>query len=248
MQNFNVPFTGIAKKSFLSMLVVAIITLPLSPMSSLANEDKSDDVKVLKAAKIKKAPAGAAVEKTQNSSTKIGKEASSDDVKILEATSVKTSPKGAVVEKTEIPKGEGGLKSLSTKTKIGIGVGAAVIVGGVVALAAGGSGGGDSNSGPPTADEMPGPWHAEGVGHVQNMTYSGTYTFYSGGTHSYSLVFTDNANGAQEYLSGGGTWFIRDAYFEMHNQTGSVYTGSFTDKNNITVTTTNGWWTTTLSR
>ncbi len=178
----------------------------------------------------------------------------------LQANTLQTDNSTQVQEDTGAKKNLPAVKKkgLSTKAKIGIGLGVAAVTVAGVALAVdnngGGKGGGNGSStsgkgGAPSLAEIPGSWNAYGVCHVQNITYSGTYTFYAGGTHSYNLLFTDNAHGgAQEYRSGTGQWFLNGAYFEMHNDSGSVYTGSFGSKSGFSVTTTNGWWTTTLSR
>lgn len=169
-------------------------------------------------------------------------ETKSEEVQVIKAEKTKVKP--AEADKAETPEVEA-KEGMSTGMMVGIGAGAAALV--VVAVAAGGSGG-SSDSGPPSAEQVVGVWHAEGVGHVQGKTYTGTYTINAGGTHTYNLVMTVTRTGAQENRVGNGRWYLNGAEFELHNDTGSVYKGTFTNKNSVVVETTNGWWTTTLTR
>jgi hypothetical protein len=112
---------------------------------------------------------------------------------------------------------------MSTGMMIGIGAGAAVLLG--VAIAAGGGGGSDSggfSTVPPTAAMLTGRWNANGDQPGSGLTYTGFYTFYAGGSLGYDLNVSDG-----EHMVGGGSWSINGYELTVTTDHGSVYDGSF---------------------
>ena len=133
-------------------------------------------------------------------------------------------------------------EGMSTGMIVGLSVAGAAAVVGIVALAGSGS---DSSSKIPTQETVLGPWHADAIGHVQGKGYTGTYTLYAGGGHTYNIVDTiDNS----DRKSGSGHWELNGANITLWNDTGSVYVGTFSDGNTAVLDTTTGWWTLTLTR
>lgn len=142
------------------------------------------------------------------------------------------------------PDPEAEKQGMSTLTKVGIGVGVAAVVGIAIGLA-----GGSSDSGPsyPTAEELVGSWHAEGISQVDERTYTGTFNFYTVGSHTYDVYVSDGAHNR-----GRGNWSLTEGTYSLRveNDSGSVYKGDFAEGayNTITMATTNGRWQVTLSR
>ncbi len=134
---------------------------------------------------------------------------------------------------------------MSTGLIIGIGVGAAALVG--IAVAVGGSSGGDETPvsvGPPTADSLVGAWHGEGNQPGSGLTYTGTYHLYQGGSLGYDLNVSDG-----EHLIGGGSWRINGYQLDIHTDHGSLYSGSFAPGvTNVVSLNANTGWNLTISR
>lgn len=161
---------------------------------------------------------------------------SSAEVPVLQA-----EDKKVVVEDQKTAE-ENNDEGMSTGMIVGLSVAGAAAVVGIVALAGSGS---DSSSKIPTQETVLGPWHADAIGNVQGKGYTGTYTLYAGGGHSYNIVDTiDNS----DRKSGSGRWELNEANITLRNDTGSVYVGTFSDGNTAVLNTTNGWWTLTLTR
>lgn len=173
------------------------------------------------------------------------------EVEILEANSkkiVKTDSEDAVVSE-DVPVLDENSKTakedetlcgvektkLSRTAKVGIGVGAAVLVGGVVALAAGGGGsdgGGSSSSSsqPPTAEHLVDAWQATADQPGSGLTYTGTYQLYNGGAISYAVYISDG-----QQFSGGGRWTLEGYRLTIRTDHGSVYSGTLEPGNINTV-------------
>ncbi len=137
-------------------------------------------------------------------------------------------------------------KFFTTGMMIGIGAGAAVLVGGAIALGGGGGGGGgdDVPAVPPTADQLVSAWHAEGDQPGSGRTYSGTYHLYQGGSLGYDLQVSSG-----EHFVGGGSWKLTDYQLQIHTDHGSLYTGSFIPGNITTIhLTSNSQWNLALTR
>ncbi|BHH84220.1 hypothetical protein [Desulforhopalus sp. 52FAK] len=131
--------------------------------------------------------------------------------------------------------------SLSTGAKVGIGVGAVVLVGGVVALAggSGGSGGGSSEpAGPPTADSLVSAWQATANQPGSGLTYTGTYHLYQSGAISYAVYISDG-----QQFAGGGSWTLEEYRLTIRTDHGSVYSGSFAPGNisSVDLNSNTGW-------
>ncbi len=133
-------------------------------------------------------------------------------------------------------------EGMSTGMIVGLSVAGVAAVAGIAALAGSGS---DSSSKIPTQETVVGPWHADAVGNVQGKGYTGTYTLYAGGGHTYDIVDTVDSS---DRKSGSGRWELNGANITLWNDTGSVYAGAFSDGNTALLNTTNGWWTLTLTR
>lgn len=157
---------------------------------------------------------------------------SSEEVPVLDDSSkiVKDEPGTTPVEETH----------LSTGAKVGIGVGAVALVGGIVALAGGGGGGSSSTSSnnPPTADQLVDAWQANANQPGSGLTYIGTYQLYQGGSLSYSVNISDG-----EQFAGGGSWSLVDYALTVRTDHGSVYTGSFAPGNitSVDLNSNTGW-------
>ena len=207
------------KKSLSNTLYLGLITtttlLPLAPISSIAAEVKNNTATVVL---------------DDQSKTQVPEKA------------VESSATTAPVEKTlpsETPeitsKNEG--EGMSTGMKYTLGVGGAVVaLVGIAALAGGGSS--DSSPTPPTEEQMVGPWQAN-ASSVDGRTYTGTYTLYSGGSHSYDIYVSDG-----NHKVGSGAWKLVEYDLEIRNYSGSTYRGTFTEgvKNTVTTYTTDGRW------
>ena len=148
----------------------------------------------------------------------------------------------------EIAAEEDDESGLSTPMMIGIGVGAAVLIGGAVALGSSGGGGDDAITPapvtPPTSDELVSVWNAEGYQPGSGLTYSGTYSLYQGGSLAYDLNLSDG-----RHFVGGGNWSLNGYTLKMNTDHGSRYVGDF-EPGNITTVSLNATtgWTLTLSR
>lgn len=135
-------------------------------------------------------------------------------------------------------------EGLPTIAKVGIGVGAAAVVGIAVALVAGGSKEESGPTGPtlPTSEILVGRWNGRGTSHEDNRTYSGVYDLYTIGSHNYDIYVT----GDDVRKQGHGTWTLVAGTntLQLENDTGSVYVGDFQNEDftTISMTTTNGNW------
>ncbi len=177
------------------------------------------------------------------------KKESTDILLPLDSTQTKTgdnvtldeTSKQAVTIKPEAEDDE----FFTTGMMIGIGAGAAVLVGGAIALGGGGGGGGDDAPVvPPTADNLVSAWHAEGNQPGSGRTYSGTYHLYQGGSLGYDLHVSSG-----EHFVGGGSWKLTDYQLQIHTDHGSSYTGSFVPGNITTINlNSNSQWNLTLTR
>lgn len=127
--------------------------------------------------------------------------------------------------------------SLSTGAKVGIGVGAVVLVGGVIALAGGGGGGSSAPATPPTADSLVSAWQATANQPGSGLTYTGTYHLYQGGAISYAIYVSDG-----QQLAGGGSWSIEEYQLTIRTEH-SVYSGSFAPGNisSVDLNSNTGW-------
>ncbi len=132
----------------------------------------------------------------------------------------------------------------STGMKIGIGVGAAVLLGGAIALGGDGGGGDSAPPVPPTADELVSAWHADANQPGSGLTYSGTYHLYQGGGLGYDIYISNG-----QHLTGGGAWRIEGYNLSVHTDRGSLYRGTFAPGNIISVSlNSNTGWVLTLTR
>ena len=207
------------KKSLSNTLYLGLITtttlLPLAPISSIAAEVKNDTATVVL---------------DDQSKTQISEKA------------VESSATAVPVETTEIspqpepsPKAESTGMSTGMKYTLGVG-GAVVALVGIAALAGGSSS--DSSPTPPTDEQMVGPWQAN-ASSADGRTYTGTYTLYSGGSHSYDIYVSDG-----NHKVGSGAWKLVEYDLEIRNYSGSTYRGTFAEgvKNTVTTYTTDGRW------
>lgn len=204
------------------ILIATIVMLPAAPVSSIAAENKSnDEIKVLK-----------------DQSKVVVLSTDSDATDKATSTTSKTTPAPESDPAPEEPN-----EAMSTGMKVALGVGGGVVaIAGIAALAGGGSGG--SSPTPPTQEQMVGPWQANAFS-VDDRTYSGTYTLYAGGSHSYDLYISDGT-----HKVGSGVWRLVDYALELRNFSGSTYRGSFTQgvKNSVTLNTTDGRWKLTITK
>jgi hypothetical protein len=197
------------------VLVLAVASLPLAPVSALSAETKDEAV----------------VKEQQNLAV-------ADDTKEQQAESVDSEAAEVTNPENESPEG------MSNATKVGIGIGVAAIVG--IALAAGGGGGGSDSKtiAFPTSANVVGSWSAVGTRSDGRESYTGTYTFSEGGRHTYDLYV--NYVDTSENKVGNGRWELPAETFTLRvsNDTGSVYSGEFTNEffNRISLTTTDGRW------
>jgi hypothetical protein len=202
-------------------LVVTIAILPIAPESSIAAEVKNNTATVVL---------------DDQSKTEVLATTAETTLKTIPAEDPKTSPAPKAISKDDE-------KGMSTGMKYTLGVGGAVVaLVGIAALAGGGSS--DSPPTPPTNEEMPGPWTAN-ANSVDGRTYSGTYTLYSGGSHSYDIYVSDG-----QHKVGSGAWKLVEYDLELRNYNGSTYRGTFDQgvKNTVTTYTTDGRWKNVLTK
>lgn len=132
---------------------------------------------------------------------------------------------------------------LSTWTKVGLGVGAAVAVG--VAFALGGS----SSDSPsfPSQENLVGTWRAQATRTDGSDSYTGVYTLFSGGAHTYDIYVASDGR-----KRGNGNWYQPPETYSLilRNDTGSLYQGEFSGDNfsTITLLTNDGRWRLTLTK
>lgn len=143
-------------------------------------------------------------------------------------------------KKQEVSSTKNDESSLSTPKLIGIGVGAAALIGGVAALG-GGGGGGDGDVAvqtPPTSDQLVSAWHAEGNQPGSGLTYSGTFQLYQNGGLAYNLYVSDG-----EHLVGGGSWRLNGYTLYIRTDHGSVYSGNVPSGNvtSLSLNSNTGW-------
>lgn len=220
MQNYSLkkPLSNII---YLGLIVTTAL-LPLAPISSIAAEVNNTTATVVL---------------DDQSKTKSPETKSETTVLTTPAEKPETSPKPEATSKND---GEG----MSTGMKYTLGVGGAVVaLVGIAALAGGGSSS-DSSPTPPTEEQMLGPWMAD-ANSVDSRTYTGTYTLYSGGTHSYEIFVSDG-----QHKVGSGAWKLVGYDLELRNFGGSTYRGTFAQgvKNTVTTVTTDHRWKNILSK
>lgn len=255
MQNycFKKPLSNII---YLSLIVTTAL-LPLAPISSIAAEVNNKTSPVVLDSQTKTEVLETKPEPTvqttpaENTETSPKTEVTattppavtSETSPTPEATT--TTPPAETTETS--PKPEATSKEddegMSTGMKYTLGVGGAVVaLVGIAALATGGSS--DSTPTPPTEEQMLGPWTAN-ANAVDGRTYSGTYTLYSGGSHSYDIYVSDG-----NHKVGSGAWKLVDYNFELRNYSGSTYRGTFAQgvKNTVTTYTTDGRWKNVLTK
>lgn len=202
-------------------LIATTTLLPIAPISSIAAEVKNNTATVVL---------------DDQSKTQVPEKA----VEVKNAT---TSTKTTETSPSQEPLPEVESEGMSTGMKYTLGVGGAVVaLVGIAALAGGSSS--DSSPTPPTEEQMVGPWSAD-ANSVDGRTYSGTYTLYSGGSHSYDLYISDG-----RHKVGSGAWKLVDYDLEIRNYSGSTYRGTFAQgvKNTVTTYTTDGRWKDTLTK
>lgn len=211
-------------------LIITTALLPLAPISSIAAEVKNNTATIILDDQ----------SKTQVPETAVEASATTVPAKITDtsettATTVptETSKASATPKLTSKYESEG----MSTGMKYTLGIGGAVVaLVGIAALAGGGSS--DSSPTPPTEAQMVGPWSAA-ANSVDGRTYTGTYTLYSGGTHTYEIFVSDG-----QYKVGSGAWKLVEYDLELRNFGGSTYRGTFSQgvKNTVTTVTTDHRW------
>ena len=204
-------------------LVVTIAIFPVAPVSSIAAEVKNNTATVVL---------------EDQSKTEVLATTAETTVKTPPTETTETSPtlKPEATSKDDD-------KGMSTGMKYTLGVGGAVVaLVGIAALAGGGSS--DSPPTPPTNEEISGPWTAN-ANSVDGRTYSGTYTLYSGGSHSYDIYVSDG-----QHKVGSGAWKLIEYDLELRNYNGSTYRGTFAQgvKNTVTTYTTDGRWKNVLTK
>lgn len=223
----------------LFVLVVCIVTLPLNPFSALAQQvlDKEQSVAI----------------ETKNISSEVQPQA--EEVRELapqEGESEKSlgedveeqivDPEEVAEEVAEEVK-EGDTEGLSTWAKVGIGLGVALVAG--VAIAAGG---GSDDPSFPTQESMVGTWNAQAIRTDGSDSYTGSYTLYNGGVHTYDIFVASDG----ERKRGNGNWSQPTETYSLslRNDTGSLYQGEFASDNfsNITLITSDGRWKLTLTK
>ncbi|MBU1567580.1 MAG: hypothetical protein KJ630_18385 [Proteobacteria bacterium] len=123
-------------------------------------------------------------------------------------------------------------EGMPTLTKVGIGIGAAAVVGGVLLLAGGGVDGGKSGPRYPTAAELVGPWSAQAKNDEYHLTYFGVYNLYAIGFHTYDIYGSGG-----DHKQGTGTWSIGEKTntLTLNNDSGSTYVGDFQNENFTTI-------------
>jgi len=220
MQNysFKKPLSNII---YLGLIVTTAL-LPLAPISSIAAEVKNNTATVVL---------------DDQSKTQVLETKSETTVQTTPAENTETAPKPESETKDD---GEG----MSTGMKYTLGIGGAVVaIVGIAALASGG-GSGDSSPTPPTEEQMLGPWMAN-ANSVDGRTYSGTYTLYSGGSHSYDIYISDGNHKVES-----GAWKLVGYDLELRNYGGSTYRGTFAQgvKNTVTTYTTDERWKNVLAK
>jgi hypothetical protein len=212
-------------------LVLCMAALPLIPTLLLASETEVVPV-VLEAEGKKEAV-------VESDVTEPEAPVLSDQKKAMAADTTVESTETTTSRKPRTTKQEG----MSTLTKVGIGVGVAAVVGVALAL-----GGGSSDDGPKyaTLEGMVGPWSAQAKS-VDGRTYTGVYTFYLGGSHTYDITISDG-----EVKRGRGNWRLDSltGALSVENDTGTVYSGNFLEQNFsiIILSSNDGRWRLTLSK
>jgi cytoskeletal protein RodZ len=236
MQNYCLK-KPLANIIYLS-LIITIAILPVGPVSSIAAEVKNDTATVVLDDQSKTE----VLETTSETTVTTPPAENAETSPTPEATT--TTPPAETPETSPTPEATSkeGEEGMSTGMKYTLGVGGAVVaLVGIAALAGGSS---DSPPTPPTEEQMLGPWTAN-ANAVDGRTYSGTYTLYSGGSHSYDIYVSDG-----NHKVGSGAWKLVDYNFELRNYSGSTYRGTFAQgvKNTVTTYTTDGRWKNVLTK
>ncbi len=236
MQNYCLkkPLSNILYLS----LIVTIALLPLAPISSIAAEVNNNTAPVVLDSQTKtevlETKSEPTVQTTPAENTETSPKAE-DTTTTPPAETTETSPKPEATSKE-------GEEGMSTGMKYTLGVGGAVVaLVGIAALAGGSS---DSSPTPPTDEQMLGPWSAN-ASSFDSRNYSGTYTLYSGGSHSYDIYVSDG-----NHKVGSGAWKLVGYDLELRNYGGSTYRGTFAQgvKNTVTTYTTDGRWKNVLTK
>lgn len=216
------------------LLFFVVVSITVSPVNSIAVAAQSSS----------EAEAGVVVLDEQKKEA-IGQNVEGEEQPILseQKKSNAQSQSDDLGEKVEIPQSiTESISNLSPWTKAGIGAGVILVAG--IAL----SGGGSSGPSFPTEEKMVGTWNAQGVKTDGRDSYTGTYTLYNGGTHTYD-IFVASFN---ERRTGNGTWYQAPETFSLvlKNDTGSLYQGDFVPGNLTTITllTSDGRWRVTLTK
>ena len=232
-------------QTIITGLAICIATLPLGPVtamatepggkSSLSQEDETARIVVLNDHKKEAVNQDGETKSKKTDDTHksvpILKEQKKNQVGDIAVAAHKNPEPAEAAEESE--------EGLPTIAKIGIGVGAAAVVGIALAMS-----GGSKDSGPkmPTPEILIGKWNGQGTSYEDNRTYYGVYDLYAIGNHTYDIYVT----GDDVHKLGHGSWTLIEGTntLQLENDTGSVYVGDFQNEDftTITMTTTNGNW------
>jgi hypothetical protein len=188
------------------ILALSMVALPLAPLSAAAADDQRLLSKPLEK-----------VDKNKAAAT------NAQDDPPAAASVDKPAPNKPAQQPEE---------GLSTLAKVGIGVGAVAVVGGVVALA-GGSGGSSnsSSSSTPASAKLVGQWDANASNDEYGLVFYGSFNLYEIGSYTYDY---DVSDGMHE--QGTGTWTLDGNRLTTVSDTGSTFVGEFQGGNFTTIT------------
>jgi hypothetical protein len=203
------------------ILALSMVALPLAPLSAAAADEQRILSKPLEKVDKNKAATPAA---SKNSAA-----SDAEDAPAAAAGVDKQTPKKPVKAQPAQQPDEG----LSTLAKVGIGVGAVAVVGGVVALAAGGSGGSSnsSSSSAPSSAKLVGQWDANASNDEYGLTFTGIFNLYDIGSYTYDYLVSDGM-----HEQGTGNWTLDGNRLTTVSDTGSTFVGDFQGGNFTTIT------------
>ncbi len=201
------------------ILALSMVALPLAPLSAAAADEQR-----LLSKPVEKVDKNKAV--TSDASKNTAATNAQDDPAAAAGVDKKTPKKPVKAQPDQQPE-----EGLSTLAKVGIGVGAVAVVGGVVALAAGGGSSDSSSSSAPSSAKLVGQWNANASNDEYGLTFTGIFNLYEIGSYTYDYLVSDGM-----HEQGTGNWTLVGNRLTTVSDTGSTFVGDFQGGNFTTIT------------
>lgn len=216
-----------------AVLTVSVVVLPLTPVISAAAEPKAVSKKVEKVDTSKAVVLDDTKKTAASNPQEVGGEKlTPEQTNNMSVTKTENIPPKIPVQAQPAQQPEEGL---STLAKVGIGVGAVAVVGGVVALVggSGGSSSGSSSGGSSslTAAKVVGLYNCSARNDEYGLSFYGVFNFYEVGSFTYDY---DVSDGVHE--QGTGSWVLEGNRLTTMSDHQSSFIGDFQGGSTSTIT------------